>query len=220
MYIEYTDASIQGRKSYLAFFVVFENGDKIKRRIVVDELNNNRAEACAFRELVSFLDFYNFTNGAILYDSEYVKKRLKKSKTIRRNLDNLQIHTQIIPRKYNKAHKICYKARFLKSRVISKISRNDNQKLNGCPDYYLQFSAFEEYKQLFESNITFHKALQKINGRIWSEGNLEMVGENFKIYAIDDTWVKVHNNTIVKIGKEKLINNKILRCENHEAINQ
>lgn len=228
MFVAYSDCSIQNGNAYLGFLIVFEDGSKVRRRIVYNESNNNnKAEAIAFWELVSFLDFYNFTNGVILYDSEYVKKRLKKRwrkkyfKTRRRTLNDLQVHTQIISRRYNKAHKICYKGRFLKSRDVSKVNRNVLPILNGYPDHYIQLSAFEDYKRTFnEHNIAFHNVLQKVNEKIWSVGNLEVVGENFNLYSVDGIWIKVHKNTIVKICKENPIINQILGGENHKAINQ
>ncbi|MFC0472468.1 hypothetical protein ACFFHM_18760 [Halalkalibacter kiskunsagensis] len=78
MFLAYTDASVKNNKAFLAFVIVFEDKSIISKRIVIDESDNNVAEALAISELLSFLKYYNLKDGLILFDSNGVKSQLKK----------------------------------------------------------------------------------------------------------------------------------------------
>jgi hypothetical protein len=210
VFIAYTDASIGNKKAYLAFVAVFEDKSIIRRRIVVNESDSNIAEALAIKELLSFLVFYNFRGGLILLDSNGVKSQLKKKgrkihkylpKDTKEILRNLQIRTQVIPRKYNVAHGICYEDKFLKSNSVSSINRLFLQKQPEYPHYLMQLSVLEEYKQLFNKlRMTFHEAQMKLNKKIWLADLVEEVAD-FKVYVIHNMKIKVYRDTIVKLNK-------------------
>ncbi|MEH7374369.1 hypothetical protein [Neobacillus drentensis] len=149
MFVAYTDASIRNQKAFVAFVIVFEDKSKISKRIIVNQTNSNIAEALAFKELISFLDYYNFEEGVILFDSNCLRFHLKKtgwktkkyiSKDTKEILRRLNIRTQVIPRKYNVAHRVCYENKSFKSTPISTINRNYFQEMENFPNYYLQLS--------------------------------------------------------------------------------
>ncbi|WP_066065284.1 hypothetical protein [Neobacillus soli] len=210
MFIGYSDASVKNMKAYLAFVIVFEDQSIIRRRIVVNESDNNIAEALAIKELLSFLRYYNMKNGLILLDSNGVKNQLKKkgrqihkylSKDTKKTLRNLQIRTQVIPRKLNVAHKICYKDQFFESSPLLGIDRTYYKRVEGYPDLFLQLSAFEEYRRLFNKTFaTFHEAQMKLNKKIWVADLVEDL-DGFTVFQLHNKRIKVHGDTIVKITK-------------------
>ncbi|MEH7082777.1 hypothetical protein V7139_08585 [Neobacillus drentensis] len=210
MFIGYTDASIRNQKAFLAFVIVFEDKSKISRRIVVNQTNNNFAEALAFKELISFLDYYNFEGGLILFDSNGLKSHLKRSrrktnkylsKDTKEILRRLNVRTQVIPRKYNVAHQVCSKNKLLKPNPISSIKRHYYQKVENFPDYHLQLSVLEEYRQIYNKrSTTFHEVQMKLNKKIWLADLIEDL-EGVKVYQNHDKRIRVHRDTIVKISK-------------------
>lgn len=86
---------------------MFEDKSIIRRRILVNEAKSGVAEALAFYELLSFLDYYNMKKGLVVFDAESIKSQLmhvsgkKQNKIITNNLigilEKLQIRTQLIP---------------------------------------------------------------------------------------------------------------------------
>lgn len=208
MYIAYTDASIKdGKKAFLAFKIFFEDKRTICRRIVVNDVtDSNIAEALAVIELLTFVKYYNLKKGLILFDSNYVKSQLRKKggnlpNNIKKTLQNLQIRTQVINRKYNVAHRICYKDKFFVSSAISDIERSCYSRVPDYPAYYLQPSVLEDYRSLYNKRYaTFHEAQSKLNKQIWYADLIEN-SDGVKVYAIHDRRIKVHENTIVKISK-------------------
>lgn len=208
MYIAYTDASVKEGYAFLAFVIFFENNMRIKRRIVVNGINDsNIAEALAVSELISFLKNYNFKKGLILLDSNGVKNQLKKKgrkihnylpADFKNTLFNLKIRTQVIPRKYNVAHSLCYTGNFSKSSHVSDIKLS---RLPDYPDYYMQLSVLEEYRKLYnEPLVTFHKAQWNLNKKIWLNDHVEKL-DTVKIYVNQDIRIKVIDDTLVKIWK-------------------
>jgi hypothetical protein len=139
-----------------------------------------------------------------------VKRQLKKKgrkihkylpKDTKETLRKLQIRTQVIPSKYNAAHNICYKDQFFESSSIQTINRDYYGRVDGYQALYLQLSAFEEYKRLFNKRFaTFHEAKMKLNKKIWLADRVEDLN-GVKIYQFHDKQIKVHGNTIVKITK-------------------
>jgi len=210
MFVAYSDASVRNQKAFLAFVIIFEDKSKIRRRIVVDESDNNIAEALALSELLSFLKYHNLTKGIILFDSNGLKCQLKKKKGKIRNylpkninviLRTLEIRTQVIPRKYNIAHRICYLDKCSKSNAVSEIDRAIYSNIPDFPQHFMQFSVLEEYRQLFNKHFaTFHEAQMKLNKKIWLADLIEDM-DGVKLYAIHDKRIKVVDDTIVKISK-------------------
>ncbi|MDQ0202172.1 hypothetical protein [Neobacillus ginsengisoli] len=210
MFVAYTDASIRNQNAILAFVIFFEDKSKISKRIVINQTNNNIAEASAFKELISFLDYYNFKGGLILFDSNGLKSHLKRSRRktnkylsedTKEILRRLSVRTQVIPRKYNVAHQVCSENKSLKSTPFSSINRHYYQKVEDFPDYLLQLSVLEEYRQIYNKRFaTFHEAQMKLNKKIWSADLLEDL-DGVKMYAIHDKRIKVHGDTIIKLTK-------------------
>lgn len=211
MFIAYTDCSIKKNKAYLAFVIVFENNSVIRKRIVFDESDNNIAEALAIAELLSFLCYYNIRDGLLLFDSNGVKKQLRRKKrkllkhtpkdTYYKSLKILNVRTQVIPRRLNLAHRVCYENKYFASHPISSINRNCYQNITNYPDLYLQPSVLEEYRQLYNKRYaTFHEAQMKLNKQIWLADLVEELGD-LKVYAIHDKRIRVFGETIIKINK-------------------
>ncbi|MGG1400192.1 hypothetical protein ABE288_20570 [Bacillus salipaludis] len=208
MFLAYADASVKNKTAHLAFVIVFEDKSVVYRRIVVDESDNNNAEALAITELLSFLNYYKLKKGLILLDSNVVKSQLKKKgRKIHKYLPNntketlkyLEIRTQVIPRKYNVAHRVCYTDKAYESTPIPAINRGYYRKVENYPDYFLQLSAFEEYRRLFNKPFsTFHDAQLKLNKKIWLAEPVED-SDGIKVYEIHDKRIKVFRETIVKI---------------------
>ncbi len=209
IFIAYTDASIQNKRSVLAFTVVFEDKSKISKRIIVNQTNSNIAEALAFKELVSFLDNYNFENGIVLFDSNCIKSHLKKtgyiSKKTKEIIKRLNVRTQIIPRKHNIAHQVCSGNKPLESTPIYNINRHYYKEVKDFPDYFLQLSVLAEYRQIYNKHFaTYHEAQMKLSKKIWL-GDLVEDSNGIKIYAIHDKRIEVHEDAIVKISKVNYI---------------
>ncbi|MGG1417531.1 hypothetical protein ABE220_01385 [Bacillus subtilis] len=211
MFVAYTDASVRNQKAFLAFIIVFEDKSKISRRIVVNQTNSNIAEALAFRELISFLEYYNFKGGLILFDSNGLKSHLQKlsrrktnkllSEDTKEILRKLNVRTQVIPRKYNFAHQVCSENKALKSTPISSIIRKYYPKLRDFPDYLLQLSVLEEYRKIYNKRFaTFHEAQMKLNKKIWLADLIEDL-DGVKVFLLHNKRIKVHGDTIVKITK-------------------
>jgi hypothetical protein len=208
LFIGYTDASVKNKETYLAFVVVFEDKSVIRKKIVVDEPNNNIAEVVAFFELLSFLKYYKFNSGLILFDSNGLKtglrnRRSKFNKYIPREtkdiLSNLHIRTQVIPRKYNIAHRVFNESKSLVSNSVSLINRSKFDNISGFPQYFMQPSVLEEYRQIYNKRFaTFHEAQMKMNKKIWLADLIVEVGD-VKLYEIKDKRIKVHKDTIVKL---------------------
>ncbi|WP_419883937.1 hypothetical protein ACN6MY_10895 [Peribacillus sp. B-H-3] len=212
----YTDASVKGKKASLAFLIVFEDKSIVRRRVVVDESNNNIAEALAFAELVSFLKYYNITKGIILFDSDYVKSRLKKkNKRLRRRgekrtLSTQQIRTQLIPRKINVAHSLSYEDKFVISNPISTINRSYYHRVPAYPEYLMQLSVLDEYRQLYNKRFaTFHDVQMNLNKKIWLADLDEEIGD-IKIFEIQDKRIVVYRDTIIKLSRANYV-----RISNH-----
>ncbi|WP_394542162.1 ribonuclease H family protein [Priestia aryabhattai] len=226
MFIAYSDASVKERGTSLAFFIIFEDKSEIRRRIIVDERDNNAAEALALSELLAFLKYYNLKKGTILLDSKTVKVQLKKEcknnkakkrgkknrrylpKGIYKVLEKLQVRTQLITRTRNAAHKICYREDFILSTPISKINRKYYEALETYKDYFMQQSVLEEYRKIHNNpSTTFHEAQMNLNKEIWLADLVENT-ENEKVYEVNDKRIKVVHDTVVKIWEvsyEKLI---------------
>ncbi|MHC8968758.1 ribonuclease H family protein [Priestia aryabhattai] len=226
MFIAYSDASVKERGTSLAFFIIFEDKSEIRRRIIVDERDNNAAEALALSELLAFLKYYNLKKGTILLDSKTVKVQLKKEcknnkakkrgkknrrylpKGIYKVLEKLQVRTQLITRTRNAAHKICYREDFILSTPISKINRKYYEALETYKDYFMQQSVLEEYRKIHNNpSTTFHEAQINLNKEIWLADLVENT-ENEKVYEVNDKRIKVVHDTVVKIWEvsyEKLI---------------
>lgn len=220
MFIAYSDASVKGEETSLAFFIVFEDKSEIKRRIVVNERDNNVAEALALSELLVFLNYYNFKNGTILLDSEAVKIQLKKErknnkvrkrgrknrlylpKGVYKVLERLQIRTQLITRTRNVAHKVCHhKKEFMLSTPISKVNREYYQGLKTYQDYFMQQSVLNEYRKIHNNpSATFHEAQINLNKEIWLADLVEDT-EMTKVYEIHEKRIKVVHDTVVKLWK-------------------
>lgn len=240
MFIAYSDASVKGEETSLAFFIVFEDKSEIKRRIVVNERDNNVAEALALSELLAFLKYYNLKKGTILLDSKTVKVQLKKEcknnkakkrgkknrrylpKGIYKVLEKLQVRTQLITRTRNAAHKICYRENFMLSTPISKVNRKYYQGLETYKDYFMQQSVLDEYRKVHNNpSATFHEAQINLNKNIWLADLVEDT-EVTKVYEIHDKRIKVVDDTVVKVWEvscEKLIlveNTKIGKMEREE----
>ncbi|WP_156418823.1 hypothetical protein [Fictibacillus sp. FJAT-27399] len=208
--MSYTDASVQGKKAILSFMIIFEDKSKVYKRIVIDESDNNIAEAAALSELVSFLKYYNLDNGLILFDSDALKHMLKKNSnrlcnripiSIKKDIIKLNIRTQVIPRPNNLAHKICYKDKYIRSQLISKINRMFFHKVADYPDLFMQLSVFDEFKQYYNKRLaSFHEAQMNLNHKIWLGDLIEDL-EGVKVYQIHDRKIMVIGNTIVKISK-------------------
>ncbi|MFP3728605.1 hypothetical protein U8V72_25825 [Priestia filamentosa] len=206
MFICYTDASVKNNQAYLAFVIVFEDTSYVRRKIVVEERDNNMAEALAVLELLSFLKYYNFKKGLILLDANVVKKQLRNKgrkihkfipKGTKEILNDLQIRTQIIPRKYNIAHKVCSTNKFAKSKPLSRVNRLPRE--NKKPDYFLQLSVLEEYRELYNQRyVTFHETQKRINKEIGLADLVEEV-EGSRTYKIHNKKIIVKEDTIVKI---------------------
>ncbi|WP_155928732.1 hypothetical protein [Bacillus sp. UNC41MFS5] len=177
VFIAYTDCSVKGGTTFLAFVIIFEDKSIIRRRIVVDESDSNVAEALAISELLSFLRYYNLRDGLLLFDSNGVKKQLRKKssklhkhipKDTYKGLRNLNVRTQVFPRKFNLAHRVCYENKCFTSHPISLINRSYYQKIENYPDYFIQLSVLEEYRQLYKKRLaTFHEAQMKLNMKRW-----------------------------------------------------
>lgn len=210
MFVAYTDCSIRGGTGFLAFIIIFEDKNKIKRRIVVNESDSNIAEAMAISELLSFLSYYNIRDGLLLIDSNGVKKQLRKKsrkldkhipKDTYKALRSLNVRTQVIPGKFNLAHRVCYENKYFTSHPISLINRRYYQKIANYPDYFMQLSVLEEYRQLYNKRFaTFHEAQMKLNKKIWL-GDLVENLDGVKVYQLHDKKIKVHGDTIIKITK-------------------
>ncbi|WP_456363074.1 hypothetical protein [Priestia aryabhattai] len=219
MFIAYSDASVKERGTSLAFFIIFEDKSEIRRRIIVDERDNNAAEALALSELLAFLKYYNLKKGTILLDSKTVKVQLKKEcknnkakkrgkknrrylpKGIYKVLEKLQIRTQLITRTRNAAHKICYREDFILSTPISKVNRKYYQALETYKDYFMQQSVLEEYRKIHNNpSTTFHEAQMNLNKEIWLADLVENT-ENEKVYEVHDKRIKVVHDTVVKMWK-------------------
>ncbi|WP_045523064.1 hypothetical protein [Neobacillus niacini] len=209
MFICYTDASVKNNKAYLAFVIVFEGKNIIRKRIVCDEFQSNIAEAMVISELLSFLSYYKIRDGLLLIDSNGVKKQLRKKssklhkhipKDTYKALRSLNVRTQVIPRKFNLAHRVCYENRYFASHPISLINRKYYQKISNYTDLYLQPSVLEEYRQLYNKRYaTFHEAQMKLNKKIWLADLVEDL-DVVKVYQLHDKRIKVHGDTIVKIS--------------------
>ncbi|WP_280157476.1 hypothetical protein P5616_010580 [Priestia aryabhattai] len=240
MFIAYSDASVREGETSLGFFIVFEDKSEIRRRIVVNERDNNVAEALALSELLAFLNYYNLKKGTILLDSKAVKIQLKKEckhnkarkrdRKNRRNLpkgvykvlEKLQIRTQLINRTRNVAHKVCCGKEFILSTPISKINRKYYQVLETYKDYFMQQSVLDEYRKIHNNpSVTFHEAQINLNKNIWLADLVEDT-EVTKVYEIHDKRIKVVDNTVVKVWEvscEKLTlveNTKIGKMEREE----
>lgn len=211
MFIAYTDASVKGEKAFLGFIIFFEDNSKINRRIIINDVtDSNIAEGLAINEFLSFVQYYKLKKGLILFDSNGVKSQLKKKgrkihkylpKNVKKTLQSLQIRTQVIPRKWNLAHTICYRDRFLASSRVSDINRSYYSQLPDYPEYFLQPSVLEEYRSSYKkTSATFHEAQTRLNKKIWLADLLEEE-DDVKVYVIHDRKIKVHKDTIVKISK-------------------
>ncbi|WP_404323936.1 hypothetical protein LG298_09790 [Cytobacillus firmus] len=210
MFVAYTDCSIKEGTAFLAFVIVFEDKRVIRRRIVCNETDSNIAEALAINELLSFLCRYNFRDGLLLFDSNGVKKQLKKKnrlihkyipKDTYRELRGLNVRTQLINRKLNLAHRICRCDKYLPSHPISLINRKYYQSVENYPDLYLQPSVLKEYREIYNKrSATFHEAQMKLNKKIWLADLVEDL-DGVKVYQLHDKRIKVHGDTIVKISK-------------------
>lgn len=206
MFYAYADASVKENHTVLAFFVIFEDGSKIYRRIIVKESDNNAAEAMAISELLAFLKKYRFAKGLLLVDCKVVKRQLRNkygyiykyiSKNTYQLIKKLNIRIRIVPRKMNMAHKICYRDMFIQSQSVSKIDRFEGKQL---PDFILELYAFSDFKMLFHfPNIYFHEAQVLVNDKIMQSKLIEKIG-NSKIYVYENLKIKVDNGRIVKIS--------------------
>ncbi|MFU8691623.1 hypothetical protein ACNA6I_17445 [Rossellomorea sp. FS2] len=210
MFIAYTDASIKEEKAYLAFLIIFEDKSMVRRRIIVNQTDSNIAEALAINELLSFLRYYKFTNGLILFDANGVKKQLKWKyrqihKYIHKNtykeLRKLNVRTQLINRKLNLSHKICQHDKYLQSHPISKINRKCYLSAEKSPELYMQPSVLKEYREIYNKHfVTFHEAQMNLNNIICLADLVEDT-EGTKVYAISNRRIKVTNDTVVKLWK-------------------
>ncbi|MCM3706432.1 hypothetical protein M3205_11970 [Cytobacillus firmus] len=219
MFIAYSDASVKNNKAYLAFLIVFEDKSIIGRRIIVNETDSNIAEALAINELLSFLRRYNFRDGLLLFDSNGVKKQLKRKnrqihkyipKDTYRELRGLNVRTQLINRKLNMAHRISRCDKYLPSQPISLINRKYYQSIENYPDLYLQASVLKEYREIYNKrSATFHEAQMKLNKKIWLADLVEENGE-MKIYEIHDKRIHVYGDTIIKLSRINYV-----RISNH-----
>lgn len=203
MFIAFSDASIKNYESSLGFFVIFEDKSIIRRRIIVHETKSSLAEALAFCELLSFLDYYNMEKGVIVFDATSIESQINKgkSKDTKDTLENLQIRTQLIPRKLNVAHKICYRDKFQPSSKVSSINRSFYSSVPNYPEYYMQLSVLSEYRKLYEKqSATLYEAQMKLNKIIWLADLFEDI-DGIKRYAIHDKRIVVKGDTIVKISR-------------------
>ncbi|MGG3940963.1 hypothetical protein ABEV54_05805 [Peribacillus psychrosaccharolyticus] len=213
MFIAYTDASIKKGKVFLGFRIEFEDGSLLHRRIVSSKTDIDNAEAHALLELTQFLEYYGLDKGTILFDSGNVEYGFKNKKgklykavlyQVDHSLEKLKVRTQLIPRKLNKAHRICNEKQFRASSIISAVSRDRYSSLGGFPDYYLSISAYNSYKELKKKRISFAGAYRKLNEKIFV-GELEFDLDDNKIYAFYDIRIKVFQDTIVSISKVNFV---------------
>ncbi|MFJ7831839.1 hypothetical protein ACQKIC_16200 [Peribacillus sp. NPDC046944] len=211
MFIAYTDASVKNNKASLAFFIVFEDKSIIRKRILVNETKSSVAEAMAFNELLSFLNYYGMKKGLVFFDAENIMIQLKhvsgkkQNKTITNNsidiLEKLQIITQLIPRKLNVAHKICYADNFQPSSNVSSINRSFYSAVPNYPEYYMKLSVLSEYRQIYEKqSATLYEAQMKLNKIIWLAEMVEVVGD-LRIYEIYDKRITVYSDIIININR-------------------
>jgi ribonuclease HI len=215
VFVAYTDCSVKGGTAFLAFIIIFEDKSKIKRRIVVNQSDSNISEAMAISEFLSFLSYYNIRDGLLLIDSNGVKKQLrKKSRKLHKHipkdtykaLRSLNVRTQVIPRKFNLAHRVCYENKYFTPHPISLINRSYYQKIENYPEYFMQLSVLEEYRQLFNKQYaSFHEAQMNLNKKIWLADLVQEIG-NMKVYEIHDRRIKVYRDTIVKLTRSEIVN--------------
>lgn len=210
MFIAYTDASVKNKKASLAFFIILEDKSIIRRRILVNETKSSVAEVLAFYELLFFLDYYNMKKGLIVFDAQYIETQINKADSKLHNiipnntkdiLQKLQIRTQLIPRKLNIAHKICYADKFQPSSNVSSINRSYYSAVPNYPEYYMKLSVLSEYRQFYKKqSATLYEAQMKLNKIIWLADLIEDI-DGIKRYAIHDKRIVVKEDTIVKISK-------------------
>lgn len=209
MFVGYSDASIIDGVAYLGLYIEFEDGAVVRRRIVMSNEKIDMAEALALLELTSFLKFYEFSRGTILFDSSNIHYGLVNRQGRHYNeilyqvieiLDELEIKTQLIPRKSNKAHRISNRDHFIPSSFISSINHDKYRKIESYPDYYLLYPSYKAYKELTNTYPPFPIVQRKLNKKIWAG---ELVGEtkNTKEYAFYDLRIKVYKDSIISVHK-------------------
>jgi hypothetical protein len=205
VFIAYTDASIQRRSSFLSFVIEFENGDIIKRRISIDKQKTHIAEALAVKELLAFLQYYRFEKGVILTDNKATINSVKHDKEgilhgMYEVVHKMGIKIEYIPRRYNIAHDIAYCGSFVPSEKLSEIRRDYLESLQAYPDYYLDISVYESFRNaLPHKNKSFHRYQRSINRKIWL-GILIEEDEVSKVFAYYDQRIKVVNDTVVSFS--------------------
>ncbi|WP_201714252.1 ribonuclease H family protein [Rossellomorea arthrocnemi] len=205
MFIAYTDASIQKRSSFLSFVIEFENGDIIKRRIAINKQKTHIAEALAVKEILAFLQYYRIESGVILTDNKATINSITHDKEgifqgVNENVQEMGIKILHIPRRYNIAHDIAYCDTFVPSVKLSEIRRDYLESLKDYPDYYLDISVYESFRNaLPHKNKSFHRYQRSINRKIWL-GILIEEDEVSKVFAYYDQRITVVNDTVVSFS--------------------
>ncbi|MGE7663000.1 hypothetical protein ACQKL6_15050 [Peribacillus sp. NPDC097197] len=208
MFIAYTDASVKENSAYLAFVIEFEDQSIISRRILINESDNNLAEALALSELTAFLEYYNFNNGIILFDSRVVKQALsnKESKYHKKILWNvvsswrkLGIKTQLISRKENIAHSVSYKGKYISSPRITTIDRQIFSAIENYPDYHLSLPVYFYLKRINQKRTNFNDAIRQLNQKIWL-GELVSETKTKRVYAYYHKRITVSEEYIINIS--------------------
>jgi hypothetical protein len=206
MLIAYTDASVQGKTTYLAFKIEFEDNKSISRRIVIGKKKTHVAEVLAIGELCSFLKWYGFRNGVILLDNQGTKEAIERNKKgiykqINNFLNSHSIKLQFIPRRYNLAHNIAYNDKYVKSEVVSSINPTFLSFIIDYPDYYVDVPVFEKYRKMHpRKSKSFHKFQKGINQKIWL-GETIFNENDISVYAYYDLIIILFKGTVIEISQ-------------------
>ncbi|KHE67129.1 hypothetical protein [Halobacillus sp. BBL2006] len=206
MFVSYTDASVKKGIAVLSFVIYFKDAKVIRKRIIVKESNNHIAEAYAISELLSFLSYYDIKNGLLLIDCNVVKEMIKRKrgklyphipKHINYTLQKLNMRSQLILRDLNIAHEICSKNGFKRSTALSTVNWLKEVIIDS--DYYIQFSVYEEYKQLVnKASLKFHDVLRQLN-KLVKNANLVHEEGDTKLFENNNVGITLHKDTVVKV---------------------
>jgi hypothetical protein len=175
----------------------------IYRRITIKKKNIHLAEAISIIELNSFLEHYQFDNGVIHIDNRkaisIIRKNRGWTKGLEKSLQSKRVDITYLPRRYNIAHRIAYRDRFVKSVLVSDVKRKNLPE--DFPNYKLSFELYEELKKSKPQKIIqYHKTQINLNKKIWL-GSLLEKGEDYEVYAYYKLRIRVRNRVIVTISK-------------------
>ncbi|MBM7587928.1 hypothetical protein JOC86_004503 [Bacillus pakistanensis] len=218
MFTAYTDASIQGDRTFLGFTIEFEDSSTVRRRIVMDRRKPHTAEALAIYELSSFLLHYKLCDGVIFIDCKEAKNWIKRRKgkgipkSLYRSLRAINVGFQIIPRIYNIAHIICNKGSYIPSNSVSSINRNYYKRIENYPNYRVSLSVYLNYRGGTNKRKTIHKYQKSLNEKIWL-GELVREKGDARVFAYYDLRIMVNREGIVKVWAVNYVN-----LNNHQIV--